>query len=96
MTALMGDLDTRVIEKNVVKTPPVCDWNKNNPHYPACTNVAKWRVTLSCCGGVLLFCEEHMDMHLEAIAEGKLFSHGKPEGCGASWIQMPFASAERI
>lgn len=45
-----------------------CDFGKLYEY--GCDNVATWRIVISCCGGVILFCQEHVDITLESIAAG--------------------------
>ena len=87
-TAVLEGVDTEVTDKVVLDTPKKCDNSK-------CEYVAKWRLTMACCGGIILFCNDHMDQLLEGIAEGYKFLHKPPSGCGTVMVQ-PILSAERI
>lgn len=93
VTALVVESDTdadRVtLDELAFDKPEICD-------IEGCDRTAKWRCILRCCGQTMLMCEDCMDWHLEAIANGVLFTHIGKSGCGAHDIKQPFLSAERI
>jgi hypothetical protein len=46
-----------------------CDFGRM--YGSGCPRASVWRITVSCCGGIILFCQEHMDLILDAIAAGR-------------------------
>lgn len=65
MIDTLNDID--IVEEFATDEPLECDFLDED--HTRCPQVAAWSVLVSCCGSVVLFCQEHFDMMLEGLSE---------------------------
>lgn len=87
MTVDMG-LDIESIEALDFEYAPPCDWNEGD-----CGKTAEWKMVVSCCGHMFLFCEQHKVTQLmlveQVLASGGQIDHtDAPHACGAMDIRI--------
>lgn len=62
-------LDIEAIEHLDFDSDLPCDYNRNHSTNPPCSKAAEWKIMVSCCGGMVLLCDEHYDFTGEIIAK---------------------------
>lgn len=63
--------------------------------FGGCDSPAEWKVILSCCGAIVLFCDVHFNAILEKIDGIEEFYDDTPGGC-LERMTEPIAFAERL